>query len=274
MKFFSNEKDNEAEYANDPDRTQAVTSEPVAVPVQRAGSPWSDRPGGAEAPEGPEGNAPEENSSERTDDATATYGSDERAAGYQGHHADAPPVAADGDRTAVIDGDRPAEPIKDEGTFESPQAVEPATGEPLDARSGRTDEAIKDEGTFDSPTAVEPATGEPFDDGKSPDSPTTEPVAAGEPSPAPATPAPTAGDRLLPDGDTFAERFRDIQLRFVDDPKDATAEASRLVEEVVDKLTSTLKSQRDALGGNADDTEKLRVELRGYRDILNRLLSL
>ncbi|MFF5084317.1 hypothetical protein ACFY36_45350 [Actinoplanes sp. NPDC000266] len=265
MKFFSNEKENEAEYAHDdPERTQHVASEPVTVPPQRAGSPWSDRPG--DAPAATPVDLDDER--ERRDSGT-TYGSDEAAT------------------TERIDTNQAAA-IRDDGGFDSPTAVEPETGKPLDADpasevdlpldsdsdsdrrasddraadrdDSRPADAVKDDGTFDSPTAVEPESGEPLD---------AAPAAAA----APAASQPSA-DRLLPDGDAFTERFRDIQLRFVDDPKDATAEASRLVEEVVDKLTSTLKSQRDALGGNADDTEKLRVELRGYRDILNRLLSL
>jgi hypothetical protein len=61
----------------------------------------------------------------------------------------------------------------------------------------------------------------------------------------------------------------------VDSPKEATAQAAALVGEVVDALTNTLKEQKDALAANAsDDTEQLRVELRGYRDMLNRLLAL
>ncbi|MEU8814679.1 hypothetical protein [Actinoplanes sp. NPDC048796] len=238
MKFFSNEKENEAEYAHDdPERTQHVASEPVTVPPQRAGSPWSDRPGDAPAA------TPVD--LDRDDDRASSYGSDESAT------------------TERIDTNQAA--VRDDGTFDSPTAVDPATDKPLDSDpasevdlpldSDNSDKSLKDDGTFESPTVVEPA-----------------PVS----TPATATTATTATttERLLPDGDAFTERFRDIQLRFVDDPKDATAEASRLVEEVVDKLTSTLKSQRDALGGNADDTEKLRVELRGYREILNRLLSL
>ena len=130
------------------------------------------------------------------------------------------------------------------------------------------DSAVRDEGTFDSPTAVEPATGEPLEGAGAAAVPAaTAPAAA-------STAAVSASDRLLPDGDAFTERFRDIQLRFVDEPKAATAEAATLVGEAVDKLTSSLKAQRDSLGGNADDTEKLRVELRAYRDILNRLLAL
>jgi hypothetical protein len=90
-------------------------------------------------------------------------------------------------------------------------------------------------------------------------------------------PDPTAspvGDKLFTDGDSFNERLRDIALNFVDNPKEATAQAGALVDEAIDKVTSALKSQKDALAGEGDDTERLRVELRGYRDILKRISSL
>jgi hypothetical protein len=60
----------------------------------------------------------------------------------------------------------------------------------------------------------------------------------------------------------------------VDDPKEATLEAARLVDEAVEKLTASLRGQREAFATDSEDTERLRIELRGYRDILNRILSL
>jgi hypothetical protein len=77
------------------------------------------------------------------------------------------------------------------------------------------------------------------------------------------------------DAQSFQERWRDVQLRFVDSPKEATAEAAKLVDEAVDKLADSLRSQKGQFGGeSSEDTEKLRVELRGYRDILNRIIAL
>jgi hypothetical protein len=77
------------------------------------------------------------------------------------------------------------------------------------------------------------------------------------------------------DAQSFQDRWRDVQLRFVDGPKDATTEAAALLDEVVDKLASSLRAQKDSLSnGNSDDTEQLRVELRGYREILNRVLAI
>ncbi|MFI5492976.1 hypothetical protein [Actinoplanes sp. NPDC051859] len=70
------------------------------------------------------------------------------------------------------------------------------------------------------------------------------------------------------------ERWREVQLRFVDSPKEATSEAATLVDEAVETLTASLRARKEELGGDSDDTEALRVQLRGYRDILNRILGL
>jgi len=105
---------------------------------------------------------------------------------------------------------------------------------------------------------------------------TAVPVGAAETATA-AKPNPSAspvGDKLFADGESYTDRLRDIALNFVDDPKEATQQAGALVDEAIDKVTSALKAQKDALAGEGDDTERLRVELRGYRDILKRISSL
>ena len=309
MKFFSNEKETDT-HDDDPDRTQHVSSEPVTVPPQRAGSPWSDAPSSSDATASDAALADEESKT------TTTYGPDGTVVednDYRPEHSDRTTDSQVdlplGDESA--DKSRDDAAVNDDGTFDSPKAVDtdndradavasvPADSpDPVDAdrpTSGDTSTdatngaAVKDDGTFDGPKAVDPTTGDALDekadgyrDGEEFQPATDTPVVAAAAVPA-ATPAATstgttAGTvtegRLLPDGDSFAERFREIQLRFVDEPKAATAEAAELVGDAVDKLTSALKSQRDSLGGNADDTEKLRVELRAYRDIINRLTAL
>ncbi|MFC0006044.1 hypothetical protein [Micromonospora siamensis] len=75
----------------------------------------------------------------------------------------------------------------------------------------------------------------------------------------------------------FRDRWRDVQLRFVDDPKAAVGEAQSLVEEAIQALSSALAAQKDKLGGWQDngsvDTEQLRVAVRQYRDFLDRVLG-
>ncbi|MEU4239895.1 hypothetical protein [Actinoplanes sp. NPDC026619] len=375
MKFFSNEaKENDPGY----DRSDVATSDPVAVPQQRAGSPWSDTPGepaadyrepqhrsdddtrddeDAEIAEqelrddtnSDTDSVPDTNSHTDSDtnshtdsdtdshtdsDTDAVSDSDTDAVSDtdsrtdsdvdldidepRDEHVSEPVTTTYGPDGTVTSSDEPVDTddrvttedetdedrtIKDEGTFDSPEAVEPATGDSLDSLDAEEDNGDKepeatveelpadepdhdldtDEDRTDalngSPVAVDP---EPvpaldaddrttFDEGEAVGTVAAVPVAAAAtPGSVPEQPL----DRLFSDGDSFAERFRDIQLRFVDTPKEATADAAALVGEAVDKITLALNSQKDALGGDSDDTEQLRVQLRGYRDLLNRLTGL
>lgn len=73
----------------------------------------------------------------------------------------------------------------------------------------------------------------------------------------------------------FQDRWRDVQLSFVDSPREATVEAAALLNEVIEKLAASLRVRRETLAeGDSYDTEKLRIELRGYRDVLNRVIGL
>ena len=152
--------------------------------------------------------------------------------------------------------------LEDRGTFDDPRLA--SRTEPDDV----VDLPLEDHGTFDDPVIA----GAPA------------PAATTSPSPSQATASVSATDKDQPSGPSpffptsdvtaLRERWRDVQLRFVDDPKGATAEAAGLVDEAVDKLTEALRQQRGGLAKGSDDTEALRVELRSYRDILDRLLGL
>ena len=77
----------------------------------------------------------------------------------------------------------------------------------------------------------------------------------------------------------FQSRWRDIQTRFVDDPRDSVEEADELVAEVVRTIAETFAAERDALEdqwnrGDEVSTEDLRIALQRYRSFFNRLLSL
>ncbi|MDG4820427.1 hypothetical protein O7635_00990 [Asanoa sp. WMMD1127] len=75
----------------------------------------------------------------------------------------------------------------------------------------------------------------------------------------------------------FRDRWREVQLRFVDDPRGAAGEAQSLAEEAADALVAALDSMRNDLGGwqatEGTDTEHLRVVVRRYRDFLDRMLQ-
>ncbi|WP_422734766.1 hypothetical protein ACN26Y_13145 [Micromonospora sp. WMMD558] len=75
----------------------------------------------------------------------------------------------------------------------------------------------------------------------------------------------------------FRDRWRDVQLRFVDDPRAAAGEAQALVDEAIQALASALSAQKQKLGAWQDagsaDTEQLRMAVRQYRDFLDRVLG-
>jgi hypothetical protein len=85
---------------------------------------------------------------------------------------------------------------------------------------------------------------------------------------------------LLPEEDstTFQQRWRDIQVRFVDEPQGAVRDADGLVAEVMQRLAGTFAEERSRLEGEwerGDDvsTEDLRKALQHYRSFFQRLLS-
>lgn len=80
------------------------------------------------------------------------------------------------------------------------------------------------------------------------------------------------------EADRFHGRWRDVKAGFVDDPSDALRQASALSEEVVLELTSALRRVRQSMDdawqeGETSDTERMRVALRGYGSLLERILT-
>lgn len=75
----------------------------------------------------------------------------------------------------------------------------------------------------------------------------------------------------------FQQRWREVQLRFVDDPRAAADEAQELVSEVLDRFSSAVTTRKSELDGWRDadgaDTERMRTVVRRYRKLLDRLLE-
>ena len=85
---------------------------------------------------------------------------------------------------------------------------------------------------------------------------------------------------LLPaeEGDAFQGRWRDIQVRFVDEPQGAVQEADGLVAELMQRLAAGFANERQRLEGEWErgeevSTEDLRQALQHYRSVFKRLLS-
>lgn len=88
------------------------------------------------------------------------------------------------------------------------------------------------------------------------------------------------GGSLLPaDTDaTFQQRWKEIQTRFVDEPRGAVEDADGLVANLMQQLAEGFAKERERLEaqwGRGEDisTEDLRVALQRYRTFFQRLLS-
>lgn len=191
------------------------------------------------------------------------------------------PVAGDrggsADRRSAPNADEVVDvPLHDGGTFTDPVVADDVVAVPAATDDRRADPMI--------------AAGDRADGARPAEEPVKNAAAAvaternSTPTPnghLPGTvPAPELGP-LFSDRDahTFRDRWREVQLQFVDDPKVAADAAATLVDEAVDALAAGLRSQTQQLGAtSADDTggdtERLRVLLRSYRDFLDRLLGL
>lgn len=91
--------------------------------------------------------------------------------------------------------------------------------------------------------------------------------------------APDEGRSLLEPtfSDQFQRRWQEVQSGFVDDPYETLQQAKQLAEEAVNTLTSALTDRKhglDARWENDKDTEELRQSLRGYRDLVDRIVHL
>lgn len=97
-----------------------------------------------------------------------------------------------------------------------------------------------------------------------------------QPAPQEAHAAPQEGGPLRESKATggaeqLRERWRDVQSSFVDEPREAVARADGLVDEVVTTLTTELRHRwKDPA---QPDTEQLRLALRDYRQVFERLLT-
>jgi hypothetical protein len=79
----------------------------------------------------------------------------------------------------------------------------------------------------------------------------------------------------------FQSRWDQVQIGFVDDPRDAVRQADELVAQVMKSLAESFADERDRIERELDTpdndtqaTENMRMALRRYRSFFQRLLSL
>ncbi|MFI7446725.1 hypothetical protein ACIBQX_04435 [Nonomuraea sp. NPDC049714] len=178
--------------------------------------------------------------------------------GTQDDHEDptyrAPYADTDGDMLVAADADTRAAPRPGSTT-------DPTTGAGADPGSRITPETGTSADT-DSETVVVTETGQ-----------------GGATDETPAHAAPKEIVLFDQDPTEAQARWRDLQASFVDDPGQAVHRADELVEEVVEALTGSLTARTGELrerwkSADGGDTEQLRLALRDYRGVLERLLAL
>ncbi|MGX1907998.1 hypothetical protein ACWIID_03925 [Streptomyces phaeochromogenes] len=118
---------------------------------------------------------------------------------------------------------------------------------------------------------------------RAPQTPPAEPAhAPGEPGTSTPSPDHKPVAELLPQGerDKLTLRLQQALNTFIDSPRQAVEEADSVFDEVTTRFTNTLTEQRRVLrsGWQGQDTEaqteKLRLALRQYREITERLLHM
>lgn len=191
-------------------------------------------------------------------------------------------VGHSADPTALMHGHHRAQTVDEaeardlDGTsrhaHEASPGTRPSAVDHRDGGAGRDDDAVGYGSP--APAMVDPDTApETGRNGTAPDTLATAGTTASPPSA-------LAGPATLFDVETaqgFRDRWRDVQLRFVDDPKAAAGQAQGLVEEAIQALAAALAAQKNRISGWQDagsaDTEQLRQAVRGYRDFLDRVLG-
>nr|BFE66387.1 hypothetical protein GCM10020063_109130 [Dactylosporangium thailandense] len=214
------------------------------------------------------------------DEDPAPYSDEEGypAATYASGSAD--PDLADRDDVEVVDRD---EALAEEERDDETQVIDQDEADAVYEDAVRENEAHDDENERDED---EVATAEAREDREwaaehaATDEQVVEP-AEGEPvASTPGSVDVTAIGAVWADGavDGLRDRWRELQLRFIDDPRSVADEADALVGEAVETITNALQAQRRDLANwqnePGDDTERLRAAVRGYRDYLDRLLGM
>ncbi|QSB16575.1 hypothetical protein JQS43_10020 [Natronosporangium hydrolyticum] len=198
------------------------------------------------------------------------------------------PATQGGDNYAAQDGDNlVGDGLGADGLGADGPGGDSPGGDPGGSYGGDTDagtfagepagEVYRSQAAADPPAATYPT---PIADGAAP---APEPVAADRSelstSGVDGGTAGAAAPGLWGDGaaDRYRDRFREIQIRFVDEPGGATGEARDLVSELFQELWETLSARKAEVDrwadGDGEDTEELRNAVRSYRDLVDDLLA-
>lgn len=101
-----------------------------------------------------------------------------------------------------------------------------------------------------------------------------------QPAPAADTPvnrSPVMAERdredVWPSMTEFRRRFDELQVGFVEDPREAVSKAEGVLKEAVDRMTSSLQSRLQTIhtdvGDGNSDTERLRLAMQRLRRLID-----
>jgi hypothetical protein len=144
----------------------------------------------------------------------------------------------------------------------------------------RSDETRSDETAYDRMPAEQTGTDETGTDATRTEQLRTEEASSGRMPSGEQTGAENGRqERLVPEDHaaSYGSRWDAVKGTFVDEPREAVAQADALVGELLDELETLFREQRRSIehGLDADETstEDLRMALRRYRSFFERLLS-
>ena len=103
------------------------------------------------------------------------------------------------------------------------------------------------------------------------DRPATEPRPVGRVGGPGEVRATNGGMHMWPDMTEFHGRFEQIQSEFIEDPKSAVKKAEKLMEEMLDHITRSMRERMTTMHRDIEgkaDTEQLRQTMRGYKEFV------
>lgn len=76
---------------------------------------------------------------------------------------------------------------------------------------------------------------------------------------------------------TYRQRFDQLQMDFIEQPKETVSKAEQLANEAVERIVNTLHDRLNRihteLGDGSGDTERMRVAMSKYRQFVNSLTT-
>jgi hypothetical protein len=87
-------------------------------------------------------------------------------------------------------------------------------------------------------------------------------------------PMTTEGQGAWPGMGDYQQRFEALQAEFIEQPRAAVEKAETLIEEAVDRMMTSLRERVRSVHseiGDGDDTERLRLAMRSYRDLIESI---